>query len=303
MSNGANSWEGDEYSQNFVDQIAVMVAKENTFYSCVDYLGKLSESRRASDAIDVDWRQNTAEWMFKVIDFYDLDRDIVNVGLAYLDQMLTLSSLHLRWGKQQCSLVAIASLKLAIKLLETRTMNMDDMLKLGLKMGSSFAPIAVVEMENEMLYKLSWNMFPPTAFCIAHHMICMFPKEVTKSPRYIVQELAKYMTELAVCVYDFIKFKASSKSFACCLVAMDSLDDDCLISPEARAIFLERIIRAFGLRQDDSEIRILKKELKDLLCHNTNLKEFVSLIRASNESDNESGSPKSADIETYTTNY
>lgn len=70
MSNGANSWEGDEYSQNFVDQIAVMVAKENTFYSCVDYLGKLSESRRASDAIDVDWRQNTAEWMFKVIDFY-----------------------------------------------------------------------------------------------------------------------------------------------------------------------------------------------------------------------------------------
>ena len=94
----------------------------------------------------------------------------------------------------------MASLKLAIKLFEVRTMNMDDMLKLGMRMGGCFPPLSVVEMEHEMLWKLSWNIFPPTAFCFAHHMICMFPQEVPESPtRYIVQELAKYMTELAVC--------------------------------------------------------------------------------------------------------
>ena len=52
----------------------------------------------------------------------------------------------------------------------------------------------------------------------------------------------------------------------------ESLDDDCQIHPEARAVFLERIFHVFNLRHDDVEIRILKKELKELLCHNTDLK-------------------------------
>lgn len=112
-----------------------------------------------------------------------------------------LSSLHHRWSKQQCNIIAMASLKLAIKLLEPRTMNMEDMLKLGSKLGGSFSPLQVVEMENEVIWKLSWNVLPPTAFCFAHHMICMLPSEVPKTVRYILQELTKYMTELAVCEY------------------------------------------------------------------------------------------------------
>ena len=51
----------------------------------------------------------------------------------------------------------------------------------------------------------------------------------------------------------------------------ESLDDDCEISSGAKAIFLERILGSFGLREDDAEIQILKRELKDLLCHNTDL--------------------------------
>lgn len=76
MSNGSlNSWAGDEYSEHLVGQIAVLVEKENAFYSCADYLQDVSMS---SDLIDEGWRQRSAEWMFKVIDFYDLDRDIVS---------------------------------------------------------------------------------------------------------------------------------------------------------------------------------------------------------------------------------
>merc|ERR1712194_3981 len=260
---------------------------------CDDYLDGLTVS---PELIDEGWRQKMAEWMFKVIDFYDLDRDIVNVAMAYLDQMFTVSSLHHTRGKQQCSLVTIASLKLAVKLFEPRIMNMDDMLKLGVRLGSSFSSLSVVKMEHEMLWKLRWNMLPPTVFCFAHHMICMFPSEILNSPtRYIVQELSKYMSELAVCVYSFVKFLPSRKSFASCLVALDSLDDDCLIHSDARAIFNERIFHAFGMRHDDTGIRTLMKELKELLCHNTGLKEFIALIRASNKSEHESESPKTAD--------
>ena len=113
--------------------------------------------------------------------------------------MFTLSALHHRQDKENCSLVAVASLKLAIKLFEPRTMNMDDMLKLGTALGCNISPVAVVEMERDLLCTLSWNVFPPTAFCFAYHMIRMFPREVVGTSRYIMQELVKYMTELAVC--------------------------------------------------------------------------------------------------------
>jgi hypothetical protein len=70
------TWAGDDYSTVLLDQIAVMVEKENAFFSCVDYIGEMPTSN--DESIDVEWRQEAAEWMFRVIDHYDLDRDIVS---------------------------------------------------------------------------------------------------------------------------------------------------------------------------------------------------------------------------------
>lgn len=80
-------------------------------------------------------------------------------------------------------------------------MNMNDMIKLGMKLGNcSFSHSDLVDMEQEMLWKLSWNVYPPTTLTFAHHMICLFPGTVPAAPtRYIIQELVKYQTELAVC--------------------------------------------------------------------------------------------------------
>ena len=121
--------------------------------------------------------------------------------MAYLDRMFAVSSLHLQWGEQRCNIITVASLKLAIKLFEPRALNLDDMVKLATKMGGGFyTPRAIIEMEQEMLWKFAWDVFPPTAFCFAHHMICMLPDEVPTAPtKYLIQELAKYQSELAVC--------------------------------------------------------------------------------------------------------
>ena len=57
MSNGgSSSWEGDEYSQLLVDQINVLVDKEESFYSCVDYLEEVTVS---SEFIDEGWCAST----------------------------------------------------------------------------------------------------------------------------------------------------------------------------------------------------------------------------------------------------
>ena len=98
-------------------------------------------------------------------------------------------------------------------------------------------------------YNNNFNCFfitNPDSFCFAHHQICMFPQDVTKPTRYIIQELSKYMTELSVCVYSFVKFKASSKAFACVLVAIDSLDDDSVISMNSKNIFVSTYGRGYN---------------------------------------------------------
>jgi len=81
---------------------------------------------------------------------------------------------------------------------------MDVMLKLGRNtLGCSFSSNDVAEMEHMIMMHLSWDMFPPTPFCFVYHMICLFPHEVRKTQTgYIVQELAKYITELTACKCD-----------------------------------------------------------------------------------------------------
>ena len=88
---------------------------------------------------------------------------------------------------------------------------------------------------------MNWDVFPPTSFVFASYMICMLPPEVKRSTRYIIQELVKYMSELAICVYSFVTYKASSKAFACMLVAIESLDEQDYVSGNARKVFVSTL--------------------------------------------------------------
>ena len=57
MSNGdSSSWGGDEYSQLLVDQINVLLDKEESFYSCVHYPEEFAVS---SEFIGEGWYAST----------------------------------------------------------------------------------------------------------------------------------------------------------------------------------------------------------------------------------------------------
>ena len=148
---------GNSYSPLLVEQICTMLEKETSRYCCKDYLKVPDGLVTARTPIDERWRQKSAEWMFKVIDYYDLERDIVNVGMTYVDKMFTDTAYHHMWSQHECRLVVMASLKLAIKLNESRTLNMEDMLKLALSLGngSNYSANAVIEMEYDILWKVS----------------------------------------------------------------------------------------------------------------------------------------------------
>jgi hypothetical protein len=69
-------WTNDDQSRLLVDQIAAMVARADVFFTYTNYLGAVSQSNAAS--IDEGWRKNAALWMISVVDYYNLDRNIVS---------------------------------------------------------------------------------------------------------------------------------------------------------------------------------------------------------------------------------
>jgi len=165
----------------------------------------------------------------------DLDRDIVNVAMSYIDRVLSNSSDHP--DRRQCELALVAALKIAVKLYEPRALNMTDMQKLARKMGCSFEASDIILMENEVLWQLNWDVHPATVFSFSHYLTCMLPDGVGQLTRYIIQELSKYCAELAICVYSFSLFKPSQKAIACICFALDQLGRDAP-SPEDRNTFV-----------------------------------------------------------------
>jgi len=69
-------WTNDDQSRQLVDQIAAMVARADVFFTYTDYLGAVPQSNAAS--IDEGWRRDVASWMISVVDYYNLDRNIVS---------------------------------------------------------------------------------------------------------------------------------------------------------------------------------------------------------------------------------
>ena len=60
---------------------------------------------------------------------------------------------------------------------------------------------------------------------------------------------------------------------ACIIINATSLDEDSVVSHEAKAIFLDNIVRFFGMFPDDVEILLLKGDLEDLIdTNNTDMR-------------------------------
>ena len=146
--------------------------------------------------------------------------------MSYIDRLLSNRSDHS--DRRQCELTLVAALKIAVKLYEPRALNMTDMQKLARKMGCSFEASDIISTESDVLWQLNWNVHPATVFSFAHYLTCMLPDDVGQLPRYIIQELSKYCSEIAVCVYSFSLFKPSHKAVACICFALDQLGRDSL---------------------------------------------------------------------------
>ena len=258
-------------AQETIDQISVMLQQERSYYgSCYDYLSNLQDaasSENSSEHIIEGWRRTICEWSFEVVDHYGFDREVVSIALNYLDRVIADTTKKTGGApvpRKDFQLVAVTTLYLAIKLhgeIESmegapRKLWIDAFVKSGL-----FSIESIEAKERSILTALEWRVNPPTTVAFIASLLRLLPETFKHLPLHesmasSIFEMAKYLTELSVCVSAFsFQFTFSEIAYAAILCSIDALRDSVPFPHEARMAFLNFVAGLTSLSLNKASVR------------------------------------------------
>ena len=258
-----------ETYQFIVDHIDVMLAQECSHYApCFDYLAANRTSQVTNEHVNESWRRKICEWSFEVVDHFGFDREVVSIALNFLDRVIahTTETTNASVPRKEFQLVAVTSLYLAIKLHgETdaaegapRKLRIHAFVELSRGM---FSIETLETMERGILASLDWHVNPPTTVCFVASLLRLLPDSWDCQPIHASVassffEMARYLTELAVCVSSFsFQLKSSEISYAAILCAIDALRESVPLPYGARIAFLNSVAGATSLTPNTENIR------------------------------------------------
>jgi hypothetical protein len=259
--------------------LRVLLAQEGDAYGpCLDYLSAIQASNTSADRVSEAWRRKLCEWCYEVVDHFGFDREVVSIALNYLDRVVAsrTESSQANILKREFQLYAVTSLYTAIKLHGENDNVQGPRRKLRIdafvELSRGFFQVEVIEAtERELLSTLNWRVNPPTMLRFVSNYLRLFPSSESspyRSSQNIISgvyDVARYLTELSVCVSSFgFSCKASVVAYSAILCAIEALQQTYFISPEVQASFLGNLASATGLNSEMSEVCRAKEMLKDL---------------------------------------
>ena len=253
------------------DVLRRMHKQENTTYRRFDYLSR--DPTLALRVVDGSWRQRIIEWMYGVIDHCSLRRDSVAVATYYLDLCVARGIID---SRQDFQLAAMTALQLAIKLYDSTMVKLDSLVKLG---RGQFKETDVVQMEQKMLATLKWQVHPPTPVCFLRQYLRMLPHSVSPITRYMLAEVTRFISEISVCLYRFVKYTPSSIAYAGLLIAMERVDDT-MLPIWQRQEFFQVMHETARMDRASAEVIEIMQQLKRSLEKNVSLQELMKTIDA-----------------------
>jgi hypothetical protein len=253
------------------DILTVMRKQEMSHYRRCDYLSKeIPESERV---VDGSWRQKIVEWSFSVVDHCSLRRDSVLVATYYLDICVMKGVIK---SREEFQLAAMTALQLAIKLYDSTMVKLDSMVKLG---RGLFSEKDVIAMEERILRALDWHVHPPTPVCFLRQFLRLLPPSVNSLTRYMIAEVTRFISEISVCLYRFVKYPPSIIAYAGMLIAMARVDEGSLPIWQRQQIFSVMVSGA-NLKHTSPEVIEAVTDLQVSLETNITLKELMDTIGA-----------------------
>ena len=222
-------------AEEIVDRIRVMRKQEQSSYKNTDYLADTcspeimrgeeqrmiknrtnkDESTKETNQVNEFCREKIVEWSFRVVDYFNINREVVAISTSYLDRFLSRNICDKRTFK----LAATTSLYLAIKLNESHKPDMMKVLS-DLSRGE-FSTDEISEMEKAILESLSWLLHPPTSSCFVEHMLKLIGTYTDLYQVRRISALATFFTELSICDYYFTTQFPSTVAVAAILNAME----------------------------------------------------------------------------------
>jgi hypothetical protein len=280
-------------SELAADQLMAMLAIEET-YKIPTILCRASTIE--SDRLPYgEWRRKICQWSFKVIDHFRLDREVVSCAMNIFDRYLAVRTKSFDLDSCPCQacqrsvdsrtfqLTAMTSLYLAIKMYSD---NSDEHLSPYRKLRltsfvelsrGQFSATDITEMESSILRELRWKVHPPTPMTVVSYLLRLMPGRalVPRSCResydlvlHVLHELARYLTELSVCLGDVSTNHSPSQiAYAAILVSMDLLTNSAL-PRSVRVRLNEAVVSASSLSggtiltPHDEPIRFLQDQLR-----------------------------------------
>ena len=270
--------------ENAMAELCVMLHQESVRYSnTFDYLSFLTTTHENSPSNNEreseGWRRKICEWSFDVVDHFGFDRGVVSIALSFLDRVVALKTKPSgeAMPRREFKLVATTCLYLAIKLHGETDTSDGPKRKLKIhtfvKLSRGFFTADTLEAkEREILEMLECKVNPPTTRTvrIAATLLRLLPEWTvfdnvaahSDNAATEIYDMARYFTELAVCVSTFsFEFKSSEIAYASILCAMEALQNEVHIPYGVRIEFLNKITEATKLTPYSvNSIRILLME-------------------------------------------
>lgn len=259
--------------QEASDIVANMLRQESTTYKRMDYLPAYLQGANESETIDGSWRQRIIEWMYGVVDHCSLKRESVAVATHFLDAATARGLVHCRVDFQ---LVAMTSLMLSIKLNDSTMVKLDSLVKLG---RGLFSETDVIQTESRMLSAFNWHVHPPTPVCFMRQLLRFLPQDTSPIARYVIVEVTRFISEIAACLYKFIRYPSSSMALAAIAIAMERVEES-ILPMWQRHQFIGNIKTYTGLEGLSTEVGQAVQDLRISLDNNVNLEELMRTIDA-----------------------
>lgn len=223
---------------------------------------------------------------FHVARSFDLSREVVAVSLSLFDRYL--ATLGNRCNGNMALLASLTTLHIAIKLYETKKIKLSTLSNLS---RGQFGSKDVEQMEWSILSALKWKLHPPTQYAFVSHLLLFLPQEVNSTVRKGLNELSKYLTELAVCDSYFVDVLSSTVAFASILNVMEDMNYSKL-SGGLREKFLSSLNAKVGLHHRADDVVNARQRLRKMFSASsvTNSAAFSTQAPRGNENPGDNGS-------------
>jgi hypothetical protein len=175
-------------------------------------------------------------------------------------------------------LASLTTLHIAIKLHDTKKIKLSTLANLS---RGQFNSKDIEAMEWSILSALRWRLHPPTPYAFIEHLLLFLPSEINGSIRRGLNEVSKYLTELAVCDSYFVdRSHSSTIAFAAILNVMEDMNYS-KFSGGLRETFLTNLAYQVGLNHRSEDVVNARQRLQRMLAVSSTIHSSSANVGAS----------------------